>query len=57
MSNENHKKCECHECTQARYRSSMQYQIDCALRPRIVEVPIEDEDEAAARKKILTEEA
>ena len=27
------KMCECHECTQARYRSSFQGQMDAAIRP------------------------
>jgi hypothetical protein len=27
-------KCECHECTQARWKSSLQYQIECSLPPQ-----------------------
>jgi hypothetical protein len=28
----NHESCECHECTQARYRTSFQWQLDELLR-------------------------
>ena len=28
-----HERCECHECTQARYRLSFEWQLDQAFRP------------------------
>jgi len=31
---EQHETCNCHECTQARWKISLQYQIDSALAPR-----------------------
>lgn len=29
-----HERCECHECTQARWKLSFQYQIESALHPQ-----------------------
>jgi hypothetical protein len=41
-----HERCECHDCTQARYRSSLQWQLDASLReidhqPSQWQVPIQ----------------
>jgi len=50
--NEDHQRCECHECTQARYRMSFQYQVDPAfLRPRHTK-----EDEAGYQPKLPAKE-
>lgn len=33
LNQQNPPQCECHDCTQARYRTSFQYQLDQAMNP------------------------
>lgn len=39
---EQHQECNCHDCTQARYRNSFQFQIDQAIRPAEPEAAVSE---------------